>query len=217
VKEAVALRCPGDALLPLIRVEQTKGKPVRARFLASTGTCDSCAERGACIRSDDPHYRKDVRLPIPPPAGPVLRTMWLSTRGRRAALAQHRGYSHAKQPTRAIWRTMPLRCRPPELPQNRPQLAVAPPILVPAALRRIACSAVGCMRIDVAVTPGLAIVKPSPVLALTASERQKRRLTWVERLQWNQLPRGARVEIRLLGAARLRPFLESVTKATKSA
>jgi hypothetical protein len=31
-KDAGGLLCPANALLPLIRVEQTKGKPIRARY-----------------------------------------------------------------------------------------------------------------------------------------------------------------------------------------
>ena len=219
VKDAGGLRCPGAALLPLVRVEQVKGTPVRARFQAIVGTCDLCTHRSACVRSDDAHYRKDVRLPIPPPADQVLRALWLSTRGTVQVASQRRTSWGPNRPSRsgAIWRTMPLRCRPPDLPHERPPLAVAPPILLPAALRKVIRSALDGMRIEVVVTSGLAIAKPCPVLALTVSERQKRRLTWAERLRWNQLPSGARVEIRLLGAERLRPLLEPVTSVAKSA
>jgi hypothetical protein len=40
---------------------------------------------------------------------------------------------------------------------------------------------------------------PSPVLAASAAERQKRRLSWDERLRWNALPPSTPIEVRLLG------------------
>lgn len=54
VTDEEGLRCPAKALIPLVRIEQIKGRQgIRARFQADCGTCDSCSLRATCITSDD--------------------------------------------------------------------------------------------------------------------------------------------------------------------
>jgi hypothetical protein len=219
-KDAGGLQCPANALLPLIRVEQTKGKPIRARFLAGAGVCASCDLRGACIRSDDVHYRKDMRLPIPPPHGQSARMLWLNAglnaRAPRSVSQNDTSRIDRRSKPRVIWRVKPLSWRPPELCDDRPKLAAAPPMLLPAELRKLIRLATRSSQTEVALTHVLAVVKPCAVLAHSAAERQKRRQTWTERLRWNQLPDGSRVELRLLGAGVLHQ-LRGGTKMAKSA
>ncbi|OGV74741.1 MAG: hypothetical protein A3K18_15135 [Lentisphaerae bacterium RIFOXYA12_64_32] len=223
------LQCPAKAVLPLIRVEQVKGHPIRARFQADWGTCGSCELRGICIRSVNPSYRKDMRLPIPPPDDQVLRQTWLrfiqEQRTPRSppthpapVMPQHKkGSKVAPAHTRSVWRLKPLSWRPIELPTELPKFAVAPPILLPAALRKLTKSATRELEVHVAVTSPPAFPKLCPVLAPSVAERQKRRLTWAERLLWNQPAEGTRVEIRLLGAGVLRKVLGTAAKLAKSA
>jgi len=210
------LQCPAKALLPLVRVEQVKGQSIRARFQADWGTCDSCEFRRSCTRSDDPHYRKDVRLPIPSPYAESIRAMWLSmASAQRASMSASkrrlRRPGSPRRSSRPIWRIKPLSWQPPDLPSTRPQLAVAPPTLLPAELRKISRGATRRIEAHVLVDLPSAQRKLSPVLAYSAAERQKRRLSWEERLRWNELPEATRVEIRLLGAGAVQHLLAPTT------
>jgi hypothetical protein len=218
-----ALRCPAKAPLPLVRIEQVKNLPIRARFQAEWGGCDRCELRSACFDSNDLHYRKDVRLPIPAPYAEPLREM--SLRGQRptgASTAPKRRASaigEAPMP-RPIWRIKPLSWQPTSLPPQRPPLEVASPTLLPAELRKITRQA--ARRIEIHVAVDLPPTRPrlSPVLAPSTARRQQRRLTWTERLSWNKLPEGSGVEIRLLGAAAVKQLLapsEPTTNLPKSA
>ena len=49
-----------------VLVERTE-RDLRADVLRALagGTCGTCRLREACVRSVDPHYRKEVRLPLP--------------------------------------------------------------------------------------------------------------------------------------------------------
>ena len=207
------LRCPAKAVLPLVRVEQTKGKPIRARFQADWGTCDTCRFRQNCIRSDDPHYRKDIRIPIPSPHAEPIRATWLSMVNTRRKNNHRSREDTPRRPVRPIWRIKSLSWRPPNLPSTKPLFVVAPPSLLPAELRKISRGVT--RRIEVYVTINLPSAQPklSPVLAYSAAERQRRRLSWEGRLRWNELPEDARVEIRLLGAGVLQHLLAPKTSA----
>jgi hypothetical protein len=79
-------------------------------------------------------------------------------------------------------------------------LAVAPPTLLPGELRKISRRTTRRMEVHVLVDLPSAQPKQSPVLAYSAAERQKRRLSWDDRLRWNELPEHTDIEIRLFGA-----------------
>lgn len=202
------LCCPAKAALPLLRIEHTKGTGIRARFRAEWGTCDGCELRQRCIRSDDPNYRKDVRLPLPSPFAESLRAMWLSV-VPNPARKRRRPTASSRAKPRAIWRIKPLLWQPPNPPSVAPELAVTPPVLLPAELRKITRATTRPIEVHVNLDIPPDQPKPSLVLASSAAERQKRRLSWEARLRWNQLPDDARVEIRLLGAGALRSMLAS--------
>jgi Transposase DDE domain len=191
-----ALRCPAKARLPLVRVEQVKGHPIRARFQADGGICGECARRSVCIESNDPYYRKDVRFGIPSPQAEILRE--LSLRGAHP--------THASRPLRAARvtsqedTTEPMLWQPPELPPQRAALAMAPPCLLPAALRKLSRRVTDSTEVHVAVVLPSLRPRPCPVLACSVAVRQQRRLTWSERLRWNQLPKDCSVEIQMFGS-----------------
>jgi hypothetical protein len=195
-----SLRCPAEALLQLMRVEETKGAGIRARFKADSGTCDDCSRRHRCIGSDDPHYRKDVRLLLPLPSAKKLREMWLQVPKRRRWLARSPEESSTRSRSRPIWRKKPLSWRPPNPSVTAPRFSVMPPALLPAELRRMTRATIRPIEVHVRFElPEIRPPKPL-VLAYSAAERQNRRLSWVERLRWNDLPEGSSVQIRLLGA-----------------
>ena len=211
------LQCPSTALLPLLRVEQIKGELIRARFQADSGTCDSCEHRPSCIRSGNPHYRKDVRLSIPSPHAEPLRAMWSSLcraeRNRTSASKRRLSARRRRRPPRPNRRLKSLSWRPPDLlPHDPPKLAVAPPFLLPAQLRKVSRGVTRPIVADVHLDLPPRRPKPSPVLALSVADRQKRRLTWDERLRWNELPEGACIEIRLFGSRDIRQLLPTTTE-----
>jgi hypothetical protein len=202
------LHCPGKAVLPLIRIEHIKDQRIRARFEAPAGACSSCSVREGCIQSDDPQYRKDVRLSLPAMHAPSLRQMWLNlSRSQRRGPFSKRSAGPPPSPNRPIWRLKPLGWEHPALPQQRPSLAVMPPTLLPAELRKSTRRAV--QPIEVHVRRILAPVHvPHRALAQSAAERQRRRLSWSERLRWNALPAGSTVEISLRGASVIAELLD---------
>lgn len=76
--------------------------------------------------------------------------------------------------------------------------SIASPILIPSELRRLFHHR--CLEVETYVT----VYTPSPatpvrVFALTPRERQRRRLSWDQRHQWNQLPDDAEITIRFAG------------------
>jgi len=205
-----SLKCPFDVLLPLTRIEQVRGRPIRARFLAEVGTCDSCEFRGSCIHSYDPHYRKEMRIPIPPPDAELLSSLWKQcAQARTKEVASKRRNSRCvRAPShRAIWRTKQLAWQPPELPKTRPSLSVAHPVLLPAELRKMSRDVTRPIEIHVNVKLPPNHTNPSPVLAFSPAERQHLRLSWEERLRWNELPDDAHVVVRFMGAHSIQRLL----------
>jgi hypothetical protein len=201
------LQCPARVVLPLIRIEQVKGKPIRARFQAPGGACGACQIREACVRSDDPHYRKDVRLPLPASQADSLRALWLNAQATTRRSQRARALRSSPEATSAtrhvIWRVKPLTWEPPSLPPARPPFAVTPPFLLPAELRKLTRHTVQRVLVDIHLDRLPGPRRPSLVLATSSADRQKRRLSWEQRLEWNALPTGSSIELRLLGPENL--------------
>jgi len=86
-------------------------------------------------------------------------------------------------------------------------LAVAFAILLVAELRGLARDTIGPIEVQVDVELPPDRPKPCRVLAPTAAKRQRRRLSWDDRLAWNRLPDDAKVEIRFLGAGLVQGLL----------
>lgn len=211
--QSSGLRCPAGKLLPFVRMEKNVIR-IRARFQARWGTCDLCALRRECIKSKDPHYRKDVRITIPPPHAEPLRAMWLrfasKLRSSNSKFARKTAAAFRRENRlRKIWRVKPLLWQPPEEPDVQSTFVVAPPLLLPAELRKICRSAARRIEVHVSITPPPSRPRQSAVLAYSSAERQKRRLSWDERLRWNALPDDAGVKIRFLGAGAIQHLLTS--------
>jgi hypothetical protein len=208
-----ALRCPAQALLPFMRIEVVTGRRNRVCFTAPRGVCDQCKLRQSCIPSADPQYRKDMRLRIPSPHDETLREMsrrladtLRKARAVEATARRHQAEARRSQ-RRAIWRIKPLSWQPPQLPASRPALAIAPPVLLPAALRKTIRKATRHMVVHVRVVLPRKQTKPSPVMAVSIADRQRRRLSWDERLRWNELPDDTRVEVLLSAPHEMRQLL----------
>jgi hypothetical protein len=208
-----ALRCPAQTLLPFMRIEVVTGRRNRACFKAPPGVCDRCELRQSCTQSVDPQYRMDIRLPIPSPHDETLREMsqqvadsQRQARTIETAARRHRARARRSQ-RRAIWRIKPLSWQPPQLPTLRPALAIAPPLLLPAELRKAVRKAPRHMAVHIRVALPRNQTQPSPVMAASVADRQHRRLSWDERLRWNELPDDARVEVQLFAPRAMRQLL----------
>lgn len=201
--EKAGLLCPANALLPFILLEKI-GIRIRTKFEATWGTCDVCEFRQKCIQSDDPQYRKIVRLKIPFPYDEPLRAMWLRDRASKSKTRRKSTAEPRRKRLGPIWRIKPLAWLQPDDIPALSIFAVAPPMLLPAELRKISRETMRRIEPHVSIDPPAALPKLSQVLAYSAAERQKRRLSWEERLRWNELPKDARVEIRLLGTRAVR-------------
>ena len=214
--DSQSLLCPASSLLPLAQIEHVKGQPIRARFIADSGTCDSCELRPACITSDDPLYRKDVRLCIPPRLAAPLREMWLKAREQNPPTPPLPTRS-PRQQRHASRRIKPLVWFPSSNCAEQTPLVVSPPTLLPAALRKQNRAACRSLEIEIIVDLGPLAERPSPVLASSPAKRQRRRLTWPERLRFNELRPASSVDLRLYGLAeaivrRLLPSDSSLTQ-----
>ncbi len=211
------LHCPGKAVLPLIRVEHMNDGRIRARFQALPGACGSCDLRDGCVRSKDPHYRKDVRLSLPTAHAASIREKWLSLSLTQQRVVSPKSSAAGRpSPGRPIWRLKKLGWETLATASERSPFAVTPPTLLPAALRRATRSAVQAMeaRVRVQIAPSCA---SHPALAQSAAERQQRRLSWEERLRWNALPAGSSVELALHGGSEIAALLGCVAPAPELA
>lgn len=208
-----SLLCPADATIPFARIEP-HGMTTRARFVAAPGTCDGCPVRSGCIRSGDPRYRKDIRQPVPEGAADELRKLWAAQalgayEVRSGAPRAHpRGSIGPRQHGRLTPRLKPLSWSPPTHREHESRLQVAGPTLLPAELRKTILCVSRLVDVHVRVEMPEDPPKPSPVLATNAARRQHRRLTWGERLRWNELPDDATVALRFDGAQGVRHLLE---------
>lgn len=210
----VSLRCPADALVPLTGLDTVRGRGTRMRFIAAWGTCDCCERRQGCINSPDPQYRKIIRQLVPPEQVEQLRELWSRTkkrtkRGRRFGRAS-RGEASSVNPhiSRPIWRLKPLSWIPLEKEgDSEPCLTVTPPLLLPAELRKTVRRVVNDLVVRVQISLPPEFSQRPRVVATSSAERQHRRLTWRDRMRWNELPDSARVSVRLDGPSALRTLL----------
>ena len=210
------VHCPGESLLPLVRVEQLKDGRTRARFQAPNGACASCRNREGCIESEDPKYRKEVRLALPKAEAASVREKWLSFRRSQRQAPQNGSCVNGGQRVRAIWRLKQLGWEAPAVVRERSPLAVTGPTLLPGELRR-ATRSVGEeteVHVGLEIAPSEA---PHPALAESAARRQQRRLSWEERLLWNALPAGSSVELILHGGAKVARLLDCPAPAPELA
>jgi hypothetical protein len=84
-------------------------------------------------------------------------------------------------------------------------------MLLPAELRKAIQKVIRVMEIHVRVGLPKNRNKPSPVMAVSVADRQRRRLTWEQRLRWNELPDDASVEVQLLAPAAVREMIAQAT------
>jgi hypothetical protein len=199
--EHEALRCANHTLLPLSSVGKKNDK-IHLRFFAPAAACGSCEKRHRCMRSDNPNVGKDIRLAVPDAVAESIHERWLdiplAQRPRARSRPAHLTRAPIRSPhPRASRRTKRLDRSPPPLPATRPELGLAAPTLMPAELRKATRRASQHVEIRVRLSTSNASTQLHPAIAPTAARRQKRRLSWADRLRWNALPDDSSVRIEM--------------------
>lgn len=185
-----ALTCPAGRLLLPTSVGPGPNSKMRVQFLAPAGTCNSCALRRDCLSSARPDACKLTCVPIDPGlALPIKERIERLHRVRRL----HRSAEILEKPppsgrSRPIPSGTPLAVRP--LPGHSPgPCAIDGSFLAAAVARRNYREA--CRRVLVHVSLDLPDQPGGhPLFAGSPARRQRRRLTWDERLKRHALPEG---------------------------
>jgi hypothetical protein len=189
-----ALRCHAGALLPARAITpRRQGRAPRIEFLASLSSCRSCSDQRRCIDATATGSAKKVSRAISSELADALYPLLANKEAKRTR--RDRGLvRHIPQPDGSSANSVPspLTGRRDDSPSG--PFAVTPPLLLPAALRRTAQDALGSFEVRIeAVAPPR---EPRhPALTSSSAERQRRRLTWQQRLAQNALEPGASVSI----------------------
>ena len=208
------LVCPDGVVAPLTSIKRFPSDNRRhLRFKALLGTCPICERKRDCTSSLSSTFCKEVSLSLPAHEAAAIgallvesRPAWASTkRWQDKDVAAPQGQQKPPSHLSAMELIMPTWERPGHDDDESP-FSITSPILLPAELRRIFREK--CLRIEPHVsvdTPNL----PTPVrvFALTPGERQRRRLSWTQRHEWNQLPDDAKVSIQFANGFGILPLL----------
>ncbi|NOY28332.1 MAG: hypothetical protein GXP62_20935 [Oligoflexia bacterium] len=201
--EKSTLRCPAGATLAVTTVIQNTGrKRSRIVFRTPAGTCRSCQFRSECLSSANVDAIKQTGFAIPKAIGEQVRA--LLPQVRRA---------------RRLGRSTDAMSRPPPsgLPRRAP-VAEPLPVDFDAGTAQPGCAQVHAAPflpaearkafrrtaepIAVRINVHKPVVEPQhPYLATGPEDRQRRRATWAQRLEWMALPTGSTVNVVLHGGA----------------
>jgi hypothetical protein len=199
-----ALTCPQGRVLcaSAVIASRHQGGLPSLRLLASVLACRKCSRRSACGQTDSPHFAKTVNVPLTAAQDERLRAVLTATKQR------HQQRDAASRPTPNPSPSEPVQRRPSIV---RPPDAASPPgpyapseaRLVPSAFRHVFRQACRAVSVAITVPPHLDLQPARHLgLALTASERQRRRRTWHARLLDNALPVDADVSVLISGPQR---------------
>ena len=188
------LICEDGRSLTLTTVRPREHAPGRTNIilLRPVRGCEDCSPRPRCLRSERPEASKHVEIPIPTPIAEKLRDRLARVR------------KPSSPPT-----IEPIRDDP-------GPSAVLDTLFLPAAARHVFEEVFhrATLRVHVDVPPQN---RQRPrLVALDVADRQRRRKTWAQNVQRNELPRDARVKVEVAGSRSLRTMLGE-TAPTKAA
>ncbi len=181
------LLCPAGKTTPLKRVVPSR-KGYALLFRARVGECMSCPRRAQCMKSSKPSHRKEMQVAVGPKEGEKL--SWL----KALSLPSTWREPETSQPVEVAGFQLPrdIKSGPYE---------ISGPHIIPSTLRHHFRKQ--CRRLVVLVELSILPTKKTPeCFAATNGERQRRRLTWQQRIAWNQLPSDAKVRITFLAPDR---------------
>lgn len=165
------LCCPAGNLIPLKRVDRKMSK---IYFQAKLGTCGNCDMRSSCSKSTQQAFCREFTFQIDRPLAKEI-----------IALKRQRLPSINPGPSAFYFKDIktPATWSEPFATESGP-FSIAGPFLVPSELRHKAKDF--DLLFEVKVTGSNTPPIPrNPFIAKTAARRQRRRLTWAERLNWN--------------------------------
>jgi len=171
------LRCPEGQPLHLMSVrgkEHAKGR-TGVIFGKLRHSCDGCARRPACLRSDDRAAAKHLEVSLPSDIADLLRDRLGVNRALRRL-------------------PLPLPKAPTAAGRSAHQA-----LFLPAVARKAFAKLFDIQALTITVTLP-PVVASHPMVAANAASVQRRRLSWRENLARYALPAGARVEVELVGS-----------------
>ena len=190
-----SITCPvgHDLRLHQIRVESDETVEVRFRGLESQ--CKNCSHRRECSSSTKPKFAKEITANVQLPTE--------SRRSHTDALAHIRKTGAAlRKARRRLWpgKQSPSRVSAPQQPD--PTITPGPlqmrqPFLVTAVLVNVLLDYTRALLIHVNTKTGPFPVPVPRYYAMTDAERQRRRKTWAQRMQWNALPVNSTVTVHI--------------------
>ena len=179
------LICEDGRGLTLVTVRPREHAPGRTNIilLRPVRGCEDCSPRPRCLRSERPLASKHVEIPIPTPVAERLRD--------RLALIRKPSGPPAIEPIR----DKPGPC------------AVLDTLFLPAearhAFEQIFLGAT--LRVHVDIPPQHR--RRPRLLAIDVADRQRRRKTWAQNLERNELPHDASVQVEVAGSTPIRTML----------
>ena len=181
--EGLGLVCPNDQPIPLYRISQPAPNSVRIRFRGSRASCAGCPIRARCTQSVSRTFRKDVEATVPVDEFSDVAAL-------ENLLTEPGSPSTPREPPPPPW-------RPPSPPTARLPGSCRWPRLLPAHFRRQHRNATRHLEVTVSCgrLPPTQSSSSTPWLATGPADRQHLRLTHSQRLERNQLPKDATVQI----------------------
>lgn len=221
------LLCPAGSLSPL-RAVTIRGldRTRTLRFLTASDACGDCALRSGCTASKSKVYRKEVAVVVPTRLAYALHALHAKSKGQEAPPPPR------PTPPRKRQRRRPLATGPKPLQVPVPERLSAPksmlqtwrrldgetqegknsfrpPVLLPARLRQ--GFSLACRGIEVHVKVRAPHrQKRITVFAMTACDRQHRRLTWAQRHRWNEFPTDGHIHVEFADGDGLAPVLRRI-------
>ena len=188
-----SISCPAghDLRLHQIRVESDETAEVRFRGLESQ--CKNCSHRGGCSSSTKPIFAKEITANVQLPSA--------TRRSHIDALAHIRKTGAALRKARRRLRPgkqSPSRVSAPQPPDptiTPGLLQMRQPFLVTAVLVSALLDCTRDLLIHICTEIGPFPVAAPRYYAMTDDERQRRRKTWTQRMQWNALPDDSTVTV----------------------
>ncbi len=179
------LICEDGRGLTLTTVRPQEHAPGRTNIilLRPVRGCEDCPPRSRCLRSERPQASKHVEIPIPTPVAERLRD--------RLALVRKLPSTQVIEPVR----------------QQAGPRAVVDTLFLPAEARHAFEEVFhgATLRVHVDIPPQN--TQRSRLLAIDVADRQRRRKTWVQNVERNELPHDARVKVEVAGSTSIRTML----------
>jgi len=204
--------------LPLTCVDDRPGWPGRARlhFRTRRGGCTACRLLGSCFSTTDPVPTKLASFTLEDEKVHAIQACLPGVQRlrRQHASAETRKASRVRR--RRLAEEAPL-LLPPCDSNSDGGLSCLPSLFLPADARHVFDDLVQDLASYVTITVPSAPIPHPALLALSAADRQHRRLTWTQHRERYALPDGADIDITLAGGGRLVPLLRGAAARADNA